>query len=103
MWAAHIILAGSMIFDTETTHQGLAHHQCVEGNTDLLRHPSRSELYTDDLLQFAPEVVMDSLTALAGRAAHLPRWAWKPIGYIGPVYGSIVHFRGGISWYANCW
>lgn len=103
MWAAHLVLAGSMIFDVETTHQGLAHHQCYEGNDSLRQAPSRAELYKDNLLQFVPVVFMDWLGAASGRAAHLPRWAWKSIGYIGPTYGSAVHIRGAISWYTNCW
>jgi hypothetical protein len=103
MWAAHIILAGSMIFDVEMTHQGVAHHQCVEANTNVPRQPSRSELYLDNLKQFAPLVVMDWLGSAAERAGHLPRWVWKPMGYAGPIYGSVVHIRGGLSWYTRCW
>lgn len=103
MWAAHLFLAGSMIFDVEATHQGIAHHMCVEGNSELTQQPSRGELYLDDLEQFAPIVVLDGLTALAGRSAHLPRWAWKPLGYIGPIYGSTIHLRGGSRWFTQCW
>jgi len=103
MMAAHLFLVGSIVFDVEATHQGIAHHMCVEGNTNLNRKPSRGELYLDNLEQFAPVVVMDGLTALAGRSAHLPRWAWKALGYVGPVYGSTMHLRGGIQWLTQCW
>ncbi len=103
MWAANIFLAGATIFDVESTHQGLAHHMCVEGNSDLNNKPSRGELYLDNLEQFAPVVVMGGLTALSGRAAHLPVWAWKALRYIGPIYGSTIHLRGGIRWYTRCW
>lgn len=102
-WAAHMFLAGSMIFDVETTHQGLAHHQCIEGNSNLAGHPSRSELYLDNLEQFAPMVVMDWLGSATLRAGHLPRWAWKSIGYAGPIYGGFRHIQGGIHWYTRCW
>jgi hypothetical protein len=102
MWAAHLILAGSMIFDVEMTHQGLAHHQCVEGNDNLESKPSRGELYVDNLKQFAPMLVMDWLGTATVRAGHLPRWFWKPLGYAGPIYGSFKHFHGGISWYTRC-
>jgi hypothetical protein len=102
MWTAHIFLAGTIIFDVEETHQGLAHHNCIEGNSDLQSHPSRGELYRDNLLQFAPEVGMDWLVAAGGRSGHLPRWAWKTLGYMGPVYGGTVHLRGGIRWVTRC-
>lgn len=103
MWAAHIVLAGSMIFDVEMTHQGLAHHQCVEGNNSLEAKPSRGELYVDNLKQFGPILLMDWLGAAAARSGHLPRWVWKPMGYAGPVYGSIDHIRGGLAWFTQCW
>lgn len=103
MWAANIFLAGATIFDIEMTHEGIAHHKCVEGNLDLARHPSRGELYFDNVKAFAPMVLMGGLGALSGRAAHLPRWAWKTLGYIGPGYGSTIHLRGGIHWYTRCW
>lgn len=103
MWAAHLALAGSMIFDVEMTHQGLAHHQCVEGNDNLSLRPSRSELYIDNLKQFGPIVFMDWLGTAAVRNGHLPRWIWKPMGLAGPIYSSIVHIKGGLAWYTRCW
>lgn len=102
-WAAHIVLASSMIFDVEMTHEGIAHHRCEEGNSDLKAHPSRSELYLDNLEQFAPIVVMDWLGSATLRHGHLPRWAWKSIAYFGPVYGSTMHIKGGVEWYTRCW
>ena len=101
--AANIFLAGTTIFDIEMTHEGIAHHKCVEGNLALTRHPSRGELYFDNLQQFVPVVVISGLTALSGRAAHLPVWFWKTMEYMGPVYGSTIHLRGGIHWYTRCW
>jgi hypothetical protein len=101
--AANIFLAGATIFDIEMTHEGIAHHKCVEGNLALSRQPSRGELYFDNLQQFVPVVVISGLTALSGRAAHLPVWFWKTMEYMGPVYGSTIHLRGGIHWYTRCW
>jgi hypothetical protein len=103
MWAAHMVLASSMIFDTEVTHEGVAHHRCEEGNSDLRKHPSRGELYVDNLLQFAPITVMDWLGAKAARNGHIGRWFWKSLGYMDPAWGSVVHFRGGVQWLTNCW
>jgi hypothetical protein len=103
MWAATIFQAGATIFDIEMTHEGIAHHKCVEGNLSLARHPSRSELYLDNLEEFAPAVVIDGLGLLGLRAAHLPRWYWRTVGYFSPVYGSTIHLRGGIHWYTRCW
>jgi hypothetical protein len=102
MWAAHIFFAGSMVFDVEATHQGLAHHNCAEGNLSFGEHPGRWELYKDNLFQFVPEVAMDWLGAFAGRSAHGPRWMWKPIGYMGPIYGGTIHLRGGVRWIVDC-
>lgn len=103
MWAANIVFAGAIIFDVESTHQGIAHHRCVEGNTDLSKKPSRGELYGNNLEVFIPIVVMAASGALAGRSAHLPRWAWKAMGYIGPGIGTFKHLSGGIHWYTRCW
>jgi hypothetical protein len=101
--AAQAFLAGSMIFDVEATHQGIAHHKCEEGNLELQRHPSRGELYLDNLEQFAPMVLMEGLSAMALRHAHLPRWAWKTMLYAGPIEGSPGHIRAGTKWLTQCW
>jgi hypothetical protein len=102
-WAAQIFLVGTIIFDVEATHQGIAHHKCVEGNNTLREQPSRGELYVDNLKQFVPMVVMEGLGALALRHGHLPRWAWKAMVYGGPVYPSAMHLHGGIKWVTQCW
>ena len=103
MWAATIFQAGATIFDIEMTHEGVAHHKCVENNLTLARHPSRSELYLDNLQEFAPAVVLNGLGVLGLRAAHLSRWYWRTVGYFSPAYGSTIHLRGGIHWYRQCW
>jgi hypothetical protein len=40
-WVAHGLFLDSIIYDAELTHQGLAHHRCVEGNINLGQRPSR--------------------------------------------------------------
>jgi hypothetical protein len=103
MWAATMFLTGAAIFDIEMTHQGVAHHKCIEGNLSLANHPSRFELYFDNFQDLAPKVLLNSLAVLGMRAAHLPRRYWKPVGYAGPLYAGAIHLRGGIQWYARCW
>jgi len=102
MWVAHIVYAGSTIFDVEVTHQGLASHRCVEGNIELGTNPTRRALYLDNFLtEFVPETFFDWITAAGARASHLPRWYWKPVGYIGATAGTIIHVRGGIQWFTH--
>jgi hypothetical protein len=102
MWAAHIVFAGATLFDAEVTHEGLANHRCAEGNIDLGPSPSRKELYMDNLLlQFVPETLFDWVGAVGVRAAHAPRWAWKPVGYEGAALGTVVHLRAGIQWFTH--
>lgn len=102
MWAAHIVYLGAIVFDAETTHQGLAHHRCAEGDDALDSLPSRGSLYINNILfEFVPETALDTLIAYTGRIWHLPRGYWKPAGYLGATWGSIDHFRGGIQWYSR--
>lgn len=103
MLVADMVLASSMLLDTEVTHEGIAHHRCEEGNLSLPGHPSRGELYTYNLLEFAPITLFDWWVAKAVRNGHLPRWYWKSISYMGPVGGSVSHFQGGVRWLTNCW
>ena len=95
-WVAHGIFLDSIIYDAELTHQGLAHHRCVEGNVNLGQHPSRAEIYRNNLLeQFLPLTIMDWA---------LGKYVWKGLGYEGATMGSVVHFRGGTKWLTSgCW
>lgn len=103
MWAAHMVLAGSMVFDAEVTHQGLAHHRCVEGNIDIGEHPSRKALYLDDLVQFLPATLLFDwfIGGVGGRASHANRWLSQPLKFEGALIGSVVHIRGGIQWFTH--
>ena len=104
MWAATIFQAGATIFDIEMTHEGIAHHKCVEGNLSLARHPSRSELYLDNLEEFAPVVVINGKRASSACGPRTIRdGTGERLGYFSPVYGSTIHLRGGIHWYTRCW
>ena len=94
--AAHAIFLGANVFDIEMTHQGAAHHRCVEGGFDGDPHPSRGEMYRNDGIVFAALTLMD----FAFQKAHPPRaFSWVP--YMGSTYGTAVHLKGGIEW-ARC-
>ena len=49
------------MFDIEVTHQGLAHHKCVEGNEELGYTPSRGKMYRNDMLFIAGVTIADSV------------------------------------------
>jgi hypothetical protein len=94
--SVHGTFLASIVYDAELTHQGLAHHRCVEGNINLGEHPSRGDVYRNNLLeQFVPITVMDWF---------LGKYVWKGIGYEGATIGSVIHFRGGTKWLTSgCW
>jgi hypothetical protein len=93
--AAHAVLLGSMVYDAELTHVGLAHHKCVEANPYLGAHPSRGEIYGQNLLAFAAIAGLDWITAKLIKVHCLP--------YVAPIAESVVHFRGGSQWLTECW
>lgn len=95
-YAAHAVYLGSVVFDAEMTHQGLAHHACVEANGEP--HPSRGELYRNGLIEFGLLTGFDLLMAKAR-----PPKAFKWVPFMGAGYGSFVHFKGGIEWAQKCW
>lgn len=91
-----IIFGASLIFDTELTEAGIAHHKCVEGNPYFGTHyPSRGHLYKHDAEEFA---VVAGLGFLFTKARI---YRWIPVSMA--AYGSQVHFRGGASWLQHCW
>lgn len=92
--AVHAAFLGSIVCDTELTHQGLAHHNCVEANPNLGSHPSRGRIYRQNILAFSAVSGLDWVTAKT-RIPYLP--------YIGPVVGTVVHLRAGSKWLAQCW
>jgi len=93
--AVHAALLGSMVYDAELTHEGLAHHKCVEANPYLGVHPSRGEIYGQNLLAFGAIAGLDWMTAKLIKVHYLP--------YVAPVAESLVHLRGGSQWLTECW
>lgn len=89
---SHSLALAAIVFDVEATHQGLAHHKCVEGNTSFSDHPSRGELYKDNLIIFA---------ALTGMDFLYDKYAWKPLSLIHPAGEIYVHVKGGASWFTD--
>ncbi|HEY6766522.1 MAG TPA: hypothetical protein VI386_17320 [Candidatus Sulfotelmatobacter sp.] len=92
--AAHSFFLGSLVYDAELTHQGLAHHRCVEGNSHLGTHPGRGEIYGKSLLAFSAITGADWLIGKTG-IRYLP--------YLGATAGSAFHLSGGSKWLADCW
>lgn len=94
-WLPYGALWAASITDAEITHQGLAHHRCVEGNPELPRHPSRGQLYR----QFAWE---DGAITVAGyfmRKLGFRWWTYDvPAGL-----GAGIHLHGASSWLGECW
>ena len=92
---AHAVLLGSLVYDAELTHEGLAHHKCVEANPYLGVHPSRGEIYGENLLAFGAITGLDWITARLIKVHYLP--------YVLPAAESVVHLRGGSQWLTECW
>ena len=93
----HATYLAANVFDIEMTHQGLAHHNCVEGGFDGDPHPSRGELYRQDMAVFAVITGFDYLFA----KTHPPKWF--PVQYFMPAMAIGKHLKGGIDWYSRCW
>jgi len=81
-------------YDVEATHQGLAHHKCVEGNEGADTRPSRGDLYRGHIPEYAFGTVWNYV---------MLRLLWKPEIFTFPVYGGIEHFRDGSKWLTDCW
>jgi hypothetical protein len=92
---AHGILLASGVYDAEVTHQGLAHHRCVEKNFGD-PYPSRGKIYRDAMFPIAAATAGDWLLAKLG--VPVAPYAVLPGGL------SIVHFRSGSQWFTHdCW
>lgn len=92
-WAAHALFLASIVADVELTHQGLAHHKCIENSIDFT-HPSRGHMYAKDLSFFAGFTVADLLLRKAG----VP---FAP--YVAPMIGAGKHAYGAYGWPSGCW
>jgi hypothetical protein len=85
---------GTIVYDTELTHQGLAHHNCVEGNAGLGPDPSRGDLYRYNMLVYTVGTSYNWLVM---------RFVGKPLIFTFPAVNSFQHLRGGSKWLADCW
>lgn len=93
--AVHTALLASIVYDTELTHQGLAHHKCVESNTELGPHPGRGTIYGQNMLAFG---AISGLDWVAARFIKLPL-----LPYVTPAVASAEHITGGSKWLTECW
>ena len=93
---AHSAFLGSIVYDVELTHQGLAHHKCVEGNDEA--HPSRGGLYANDLAVFGAITGLDAFIKYGTKG-----WFGKAYSIAAPIPGTILHFKGGTKWLTDCW
>lgn len=91
-WTAHAALLAATVYDNEATHQGLAHHRCVEGNSDFSQHPTRGKLYAGNLAITAVLTAFDYL--FYKKVAHGSQ-------YIGATYGIVQHVKGGTEWFTE--
>lgn len=94
-WAVtQAVWLGAITYDVEITHQGIAHHKCVEGNLDLKERPTRASLYLDNLAEYAAGTGFNYIAL---------RFIAKPVSFLFPTWSSIEHIRGGSQWLMNCW
>lgn len=94
-WLPYGALWAASIADAEITHEGIAHHRCVEGNGNLPRYPSRGAIYKELAIEDVP------ITALGYFMRKLGfRW-WTydvPAGL-----GAGIHIHGASQWLGECW
>lgn len=84
-------------YDAEMTHEGLAHHYCVEGNEALGLHPSRGQLYLYEARNEVPLMAM-------GFFIHKLKRKGTTLIFIGMATGAAsIHITGGTEWAAGCW
>jgi hypothetical protein len=93
--AVHAAFLASIVYDAELTHQGLAHHKCVESNTELGPHPGRGTIYGQNMLAFG---VIGGLDWVAARFIKIPF-----LPYVTPSVASAEHITGGSKWLTECW
>jgi hypothetical protein len=94
-WATFGVSVTSQIYDNEMTHQGLAHHKCVENSDlDFNRHPSRASLYGISLVETT------SIFAI-GYLLHKGHLHFIPQGMF--LGNAGIHFRAGTQWVTQCW
>ena len=95
MWTAIGIDLAAGAFDVEMSHEGYAHHRCVEGGEGLPPHASRAQLYKHNVGEQVFVIAYD----LMATKIKMPRW----LLYGMDVYPIEAHMRAGLRWYENCW
>jgi hypothetical protein len=95
--SVHSAYLASIVFDVEITHQGLAHHKCVEGNGET-EHPSRGELYGWDLAFLGVAFTMDTVVKYGFRDL-----SGKLFSTGLPISLTVPHVHGGVQWLERCW
>ena len=84
---------GAIAYDVELTHQGLAHHKCVENSWED-PHPSRGDLYRGHIAEYA---VGSGLNWL------FMKYVSKSLTLEFPGYASAKHLQDGSRWLTDCW
>jgi hypothetical protein len=92
--ATQLVWLSAIIYDSELTHQGLAHHNCVEGNEDLSHHPSRAAIYLSDLPEYGVGTAFNYL---------ILRFVGKPLIFEFAGISTVQHLIGGSQWLTRCW
>lgn len=96
---AHVALIGATVYDSEATHQGIAHHKCLEQNSALPSRPSRADLYEEGMI---PVLVMTGFDILVQSRHFEKKVGW--IAYMAPIYGTAIHIYGASTWLqTGCW
>jgi hypothetical protein len=98
----HAIYLGAAVYDTEMTHQGLAHHRCVEANINP-PFPSRGDLYKHNLIQVAIFTAMDVGLKAYGNSLGISPRVSDFVSSVGAFIGTGRHIYGGTQWATECW
>jgi len=85
---------GTIMYDVEATHQGMAHHRCVEGNDGANHYPSRAELYRGSIAEYAAGTLWNYA---------MLRLLWKPEIFVFPAVSGVNHLVQGTKWFTDCW
>lgn len=81
--------------DVEITHAGIAHHRCVEVNSELPTRPSRKQLYVYNVPENAVVGIVSFIwLKVKGPKAVLPAFL---------AYPAISHGNADYAWVENCW
>lgn len=93
-WIPTAVHLSGDLFDAEITHAGLAHHRCIEGNPNLYGHPSRGQLYLNNLIEFG---------AITGFRFLLKKGKVPFVSEGMGLASGAFHFEGGAQWPLYCW